>query len=483
MTLRQLLVVLMARRTIVFFFFFAGAIAAILWALFKEASYEATAELVFSPTAPQILRSSDDQTDVDFLYLKTQIDILSSDRVLQRAVERLNLPKDPKILEQFQRASVKGTIEQYCVGLLKGGLSIIPFKDSRVVKIVFKSPSPKFSANVANAVVEAFVDVNSDLMVTTAKRSAEDFSKHAVELRKELNTAQLRLDNYRKANGVISFENTDDVGMTSLKNFSSEIANARVAAIKAKRDYEGAESALNDTRSTSMTNVIDSAQLRELKIEEGRAALQVQALAQRLGPQHPDYIEQLNRLNSVREQMGVERRSIVSGLRVEAKIAADRVTAMEKELAGQTTTFLSDRSNQDELNALTREVENAKRAYELVLQRFSRATVNSKSEEPNVAILLRAVPPLQITSIISSSNVFVGCILGLVLGIAFAAMVELVDRRIRAPEDIEHWTGVPILSSIPVVQMTTKQKKGVSGFLDSRTVRIAYGSSGTLTSK
>ena len=46
-------------------------------------------------------------------------------------------------------------------------------------------------------------------------------------------------------------------------------------------------------------------------------------------------------------------------------------------------------------------------------------------------------------------NVLLGAVLGALLGLGYAVVRSLLDRRIRSAEDIERDTGVPVVGSVP----------------------------------
>jgi len=469
MTLGQLIAVLKARWMAVAGLIALGVILAIVITIKQPPSYSASSELIITPNTPEVMQS--DGSAADGLYLKTQIDILSSDRVLLRAVQRLDLEKNPAIVKAFQEANIRGTIDQFCISMLRKALTVLPSKDSRLVRVIAEGRDPEFAAEVANAIANAFVDVNADLTVTTARRSAEDFNKQATALRQQLNQAQQRLAKYRQDNGLIAIG--DHTEGDPIANLSAQLAAAQLEAIEAEGHRVAAAGALKSRQGTAATNIITSPLLENLEAEEGRAISELQSLAGKVGQQHPDYVEHSNRIRALRGQIEVERRRVSDGLAVNAKMAATRVEALKAQIAAETQKVLAERSNQDELNALLQEVENAQRAYELILQRFSRAELNSESEEPSVAILTAAVPPLKQSGLSFTKNIVLGGLFGLLAGIVAAAVHELSDLRIRTADDIERWLGVPNLAEIPMATAAVAgHRHGATSLPGQKTYRL-----------
>jgi polysaccharide biosynthesis transport protein len=67
----------------------------------------------------------------------------------------------------------------------------------------------------------------------------------------------------------------------------------------------------------------------------------------------------------------------------------------------------------------------------------------------NAEVVQTATAPRSPSSPQTRRNAFLGFILGLLLGVGLAFVVERRDRRIREPEELEQAYGVPILGSVP----------------------------------
>ncbi|MGH2914259.1 MAG: Wzz/FepE/Etk N-terminal domain-containing protein, partial [Solirubrobacteraceae bacterium] len=69
----------------------------------------------------------------------------------------------------------------------------------------------------------------------------------------------------------------------------------------------------------------------------------------------------------------------------------------------------------------------------------------------DVHLVQAAVPPSSNSpsSPKTVRNMVIGGIIGLVIGLALAFGVELSDKRLRRPEDVERETGLPLLATVP----------------------------------
>src|SRR3546814_5158963 len=82
-----------------------GLMLAFIWVLFSDKSYQATAQVLIDVRAPETLgkqSSEADQLAPD--YLSTQTDIMQSERVRLKVVEKLGLASNPKARADYERS-------------------------------------------------------------------------------------------------------------------------------------------------------------------------------------------------------------------------------------------------------------------------------------------------------------------------------------------------------------------------------------------
>jgi succinoglycan biosynthesis transport protein ExoP len=73
----------------------------------------------------------------------------------------------------------------------------------------------------------------------------------------------------------------------------------------------------------------------------------------------------------------------------------------------------------------------------------------SELNQGEVQVAQEAVAPTSASSPKTSRNTAIGGVLGLIIGLALAFILESFDRRLRAPEDLESIYRLPMLGSVP----------------------------------
>ena len=100
------------------------------------------------------------------------------------------------------------------------------------------------------------------------------------------------------------------------------------------------------------------------------------------------------------------------------------------------------------MNVLRRDIESAQRAFEIVSQRGSQATIESQSNQTNLAVLNPAVAPIDPSKPRIFLNLFASIFLGSFLSMALVLMLELKNRILRSEADLLEILELPVLGSI-----------------------------------
>ena len=103
-------------------------------------------------------------------------------------------------------------------------------------------------------------------------------------------------------------------------------------------------------------------------------------------------------------------------------------------------------------NILKREVETNRGLYNSLLQRFKEVDVAGGSATNNIFIVDRAVQPHAPTEPNIPRSLILSLALGLGSGVGCAFLLELLDDRVRAPEEVEQMSGLATLGIIPRVE-------------------------------
>jgi uncharacterized protein involved in exopolysaccharide biosynthesis len=122
------------------------------------------------------------------------------------------------------------------------------------------------------------------------------------------------------------------------------------------------------------------------------------------------------------------------------------VGTLQEAVEKQKARVLELNRQRDALSVLTRDVESARSAYDTAMQRKAHLRLESEINETAIAVLNPAVPPLRPAFPMLTLNLLVAGVLGTLLGIGAALLVEVSDRRVRLTSDLVEIGGVPVLA-------------------------------------
>jgi capsular polysaccharide biosynthesis protein len=133
----------------------------------------------------------------------------------------------------------------------------------------------------------------------------------------------------------------------------------------------------------------------------------------------------------------------------------------------------------DEGKVLVRDVENAQRAYETVLQRLNQTSLESQTTQSNVNVLTQATPPTVPSSPKVLLNTALALLVGGMLGLGGTLLLEMLDRRLRVREDVHATLGLPLLGTLP----KPNARRAHTGRLPMMQQRLLTSASGTTRGK
>src|SRR5690606_12314306 len=139
----------------------------------------------------------------------------------------------------------------------------------------------------------------------------------------------------------------------------------------------------------------------------------------------------------------------------------DVVSKTEADLRGQVADVEDVALKLDQLKLLYEQVENQKeeqqRLFELVQRRLNEVSLTKLLESNNIQILDEATVPTTPVSPRTMFNILAGAVVGLLAGIGFAFLLEMMDNTVKSQEDIETRINMPFLGVIPVVKESDRR--------------------------
>lgn len=422
--------------------------AAIAVTMMMKKQYTATSSVLIDVRTPDLSGNAAAVGGIVPLgFMATQMDVVRSERVALRALRSpgLRLNESTELRDQWQASTEgRGDFEAWVVGLLQKKLEVLPARESNVITLAYTSPDPKFSAAVANAFMQAYIDTTLDLKVEPAKQFNSFFDERSKQTREELERAQAKLSAYQQQKGIVATDERLDVENARLSELTNQLVALQVVA--AESQGRQSEASGNTER---MQEVLNNPVVSNLTTELSQQQARLNEMSERLGDKHPQVIEARARIDELRNRIQAQSTRVSGSLGVNNKVNQARVAQLNGEIQAQRTKLLHLKDQRDEAAVLLRDVQNAQRTYDAVLARVNQTSLESQNTQTNVSVMKQATTPAFPSSPRTLLNLAVAIVLGGLLGIALMLARELLDRRMRTIEDIVEGLRQPLLVVLP----------------------------------
>lgn len=440
MTFHQFLLILRARWLVILLAFSLVVGTTVALSLLLPKKYTASAALLVDVKAPDPILGALMPGMMAPGYMATQIDIIQSDRVARRVVRMLKIDENPSARQQWQEDTEgKGSIEAYYADLLGKQLDVKPSRESNVINITYKSAEPQFASAIANAFAQSYIDTNVELRADPAKQYAGWFDARTKGLREQLESAQGKLSQFQRDNGIINVDERLDVENARLQELSSQLV--AMQAVRTESSSRQAQSGNTET----LPEVLQSGLVQSLKADVARQEAKLKDLSSQYGPNHPQVMRAVAEGQALRAKLDSEIKRVAGGLGTNNRVNVQREAEIRASLEAQKKKVLAIKQQRDEIAVLQREVENAQKAYDLTAQRLVQTNLESQTQQTNIVVLNPAVEPTEPSSPKLLLNTLLSIFVGLMLGIGLALLLELFNRRVRSAEDIVEALGLPVI--------------------------------------
>jgi chain length determinant protein EpsF len=444
MNVHQFLLILLARKKIILTTLLVTVALALGFSLIQAKTYKATASVLLNYKGVDPLTGLTMPGQLLPGYMATQIDIISSKNVALRVVDALHLANSPAVIEQFKDATDgKGSVRNWLADLLLKKLEIVPSRESSVVEISFKGADPAFAAAVANAFADEYQKITVQLKTDPAKKTASYFNEQTKQLRDNVEAAQARLSKYQQEKGIVSLDNNRvDVELARLNDLSAQLVAAQTAAMEGTARQGAAGSALTSP------DVANNALIQTMRANVAQARGKFADTAQRYGRNHPQYQAAKAELDKVQGELNAALGTVSRSVGANAQVLRQREAELRQAVAEQKAKVLEMNRARDELGVLLKDLDSAQRAFDSASQRFSQTRIEAQSEQSDISLLNPAVAPTEPSGPRVLLNTLIAFLLGTILGVGLALLLELLNRPVRSASDVKDMLGIPVLGTI-----------------------------------
>jgi succinoglycan biosynthesis transport protein ExoP len=402
--------------------------------------------------------------------LQTQIRIVQSDTVALSVIKQLGLHRNPAFagkhparpdqefdsLDLRTRASLMDDFHHY--------LTVILVPKTEIIEIHFRNHDPKLAADISNAVATTYIEHNFQTKYRATQQTSEWLTKQLEDVRKNAEIAQEKVISYQKKTGLLGTDESHNIIIDKL-----ELLIKALSDVQADRIIKEAKYRIAMTENPELiANIAPQSLLGVLYKQRAETRAEYAQLAAKYGASYPRVIQLQSQLSELDLNITDEVGKVSETLRAEYQSALKSEQMLQASFEQQKEDAYKMNEDAIQYGIMRREVESSRDLYEGLLKQLKEAGILAGLKSSDINIVDQASVPVDPVEPRILLNIGLGCIGGVLFGLALAFVAENVDSSIRTPEDIESYCSLPSLGIIPSVAMTRPDRAAEKSLVGTR---------------
>ncbi|MDF2809078.1 MAG: hypothetical protein K0S56_109 [Microvirga sp.] len=413
---------------------------------------------------------------MDMTAVDSQISIIESSSLLRRVVEKEQLVDDPEFGASARGGNWLSSLMGFISSLLKREPTAAPQADAsadaippdvlasigrlsaavevkrldrtKVLQIDVTSESPQKAARLANAIADAFIVDQLEARFDNARRAANWLGDRLTELREDLRRSEEAVEDFRSKNNLV-MTNTGTVNEQQLSEINGKLVGARAEAAEAKAKLDQATRIIGEKGNIqAIPDVLRSSVISNLRTQQAEVVRREADLVSRYGDRHPGVVNVRAERREIERQITNEVDRIVGNLKNAYDVTQSRVDSLTQSVAILTGQAGSDNTIGVQLRELERVASANKTLYESFLSQSKLAAEQTSFEVRDARIISVATPPGRPSFPKKPFFLAVATVLGGLLGLGVAGLLELLNSGFNSPRRVEDTLGLPVLTSV-----------------------------------
>jgi capsular exopolysaccharide synthesis family protein len=402
-------------------------------------------------------------------FYETQYGLLQSRSLSERVATKLQLADNPEFFKMFGLGSEGPEFEQvngrYSAAgraarvriageVLRNNLDIASVRMSRLANILFTSPDSAFSARIANAWAENFIQINLERKIQATSYGRNLLQQQLGQAKERLDESQRQLVVYASQQRIINLPaqsgpnggtSERSIVVDDLAALNSELSQATADRIQAEARSRQFGSA------GSSTEALRNQAINTMRQRRAELAAEYERLMTQFEPEYPPARAAQSQITQLDRSIAREEARVSGSVQADYRQAQQREAALRERVERLKTEFLDLRNRSIQYNIYQQEVDTNRALYEALLQRYKEIGVAGGVGINNVAIVDLAETPDRPSSPKLILNIVLSLLIGLGLGGLLAFVLEQIDEAIDDPAEIERRLGLPLLGTVPRV--------------------------------
>lgn len=369
-------------------------------------------------------------------FLQTQIEIIKSSKVIDKAADLIN----NKISKKIGR--FVSTQE------LKSNLVVEHNPETNIISIKASHPETYIAKLIPLAIAKAFIKYDLEERYKLEEDISKTMEQKLIPTKKALDESITKLIDFKKQNPSISVDESKEESPLFKKH--KELTGKLNQVISEKIVAETTYNFYKDKKAGQAA--IESPSYQRLKDELFKSNETLARYKTKFGKNHPEMIQLTNHISQIEENLSKEYDIYVAELhsKYQATLAIEK--SIEQALEELKSEIFGANNNNTEYRQLAGEVQYNQKIYELMLKSTKEAELSKFMLKPNFKILDSAI--LKRAGFSHIKIFLFAIIIALIIAFGAVLLMEYFDRSIKDYQTITQKTGLPIFGIVPDISTT-----------------------------
>jgi uncharacterized protein involved in exopolysaccharide biosynthesis/Mrp family chromosome partitioning ATPase len=398
---------------------------------------------------------------------ESQVSVIQSNSVLQRAIAATHLIDDPEFdrvgllhrLMSFPmrllgktEAAPDEALERTLSGLRRH-MSVSRADKVLVVDLAVTAQEPDKAARIANAIADAYLAEQTNARTQSARKLAADLSAHLASQKKRVQAAADAVEQYRAAHNLVAATGRL-VSEQQLDEVSRQLSTAesRTAMLKARLE-QIVQQRRGGSAADAVPEVMQSPVISQLRSQEATLVQRVADLEAQLGPLHPALAAARDQLRDTRRLINDELNRIARSAQADYATAVADEHTLSSKLAVLEKNTLSNDQAAVHLKELQRDLDAVRTVYSNYLLRAQEVGQQANITNTSARVITQALPPLQRSWPPTLLLLGGTLVMGLGFGAGIALFAESIRPTILSVQQAEALADAPVIAVLPAAAM------------------------------
>ena len=383
--------------------------------------------------------------------------------------------------------------EDFYTSIIQKNISAETVTNSDVVKIKAQAHDPKAASIIANTVAEILHQRNLDARLGEIHSVRKTIEDQLNKFKQKVRATEQALRDYKERNKITFLDQESQEVFRRITEAEVEYNRVKTELDAAKRRLAFVKDKLSQQRKELIPSITTTTSPWAQRLKENLIELEVQYTNLKVhnyDENHPQMKKIKSQIEETKKNLMQETLKIAKGentldplsqiqrdleeiasLEVEIHTYQAQENALKEVLDGYNNSLKTVPEKELELGRLIRDKAVADNIYTMLLQKREEAKITEAEKIGNIRVIDPARVPKQPIKPRKMLNFILGFIVGCSLGIGLALFLDVVDTTIKTAEEVEQYTGLPVLASIPRIR-NSKNFSKYKGLRDSENGKL-----------